>query len=74
MPARVALVSGSSRGLGAVIARRLARDGLVVAVNGLHDDDELAAVVARSVPTVAWLRPSPPMSPTAPQWKHSPLR
>jgi 3-oxoacyl-[acyl-carrier protein] reductase len=31
--------------LGAVIARRLAWDGLVVAVNGLHDDDELGAVV-----------------------------
>jgi 3-oxoacyl-[acyl-carrier protein] reductase len=45
MPPRVALVSGSSRGLGAVIAGRLARDGLLVAVNGLPDDDELAGVV-----------------------------
>jgi 3-oxoacyl-[acyl-carrier protein] reductase len=34
---RVSLVTGSSRGLGSAIARRLARDGLAVAVNGLHD-------------------------------------
>src|ERR1700730_17402524 len=35
---RVALVTGSSRGLGAVIARRLARAGLAVAVNGRRGD------------------------------------
>jgi 3-oxoacyl-[acyl-carrier protein] reductase len=38
---RVALVSGSSRGLGRFIARRLARDGMAVAVNGLHDNDQV---------------------------------
>lgn len=45
---RVALVSGSSRGLGRVIARRLARDGMAVAVNGLHDDElrETAEAIA----------------------------
>jgi 3-oxoacyl-[acyl-carrier protein] reductase len=42
---RVALVTGSSRGLGRTIARRLAHDGLAVAVNGLHGDAQLAAVV-----------------------------
>src|SRR3954452_16094846 len=39
MTARVALVTGSTRGLGRAIATRLGADGLGVAVNGLHDDD-----------------------------------
>ena len=41
---RVALVTGSSRGLGAVIARRLARDGFAVAVNGRPGDEQAAAI------------------------------
>ena len=45
---RVALVTGSSRGLGAVIARRLARDGLAVAVNSRSGDAQLQEV-ARSI-------------------------
>jgi 3-oxoacyl-[acyl-carrier protein] reductase len=44
-PQRVALVTGSSRGLGSRIARRLARDGLAVAVNGRHSDARAAEVV-----------------------------
>ena len=51
MPAgygRVALVTGSSRGLGAVIARRLAQDGLAVAVNGRRGDEQ-AGEVARGI-------------------------
>jgi 3-oxoacyl-[acyl-carrier protein] reductase len=38
------LVTGSSRGLGAVIARRLACDGFAVAVNGRPGDEQVAAV------------------------------
>lgn len=45
---RVALVTGSSRGLGAVIARRLARDGFAVAVNGRPGDEQVTAV-ARAI-------------------------
>jgi len=45
---RVALVTGSSRGLGAVIARRLACDGVAVAVNGRPGDEQVAAV-SRSI-------------------------
>ena len=42
---RVALVTGSSRGLGAVIARRLARDGMAVAVNARRGDEQAEQVV-----------------------------
>ena len=45
---RVALVTGSSRGLGAVIARRLAEDGFAVAVNGRRGDGQ-AQEVSRAI-------------------------
>lgn len=44
-PARVVLVTGASRGLGAVIARRLAGDGWTVAVNYRSDADRAERVV-----------------------------
>jgi 3-oxoacyl-[acyl-carrier protein] reductase len=47
MGMRVALVTGSSRGLGRHIAHRLGRDGFAVAVNGL--DAEEAGAVARAI-------------------------
>jgi 3-oxoacyl-[acyl-carrier protein] reductase len=46
---RVALVTGSSRGLGSVIARRLAHDGFSVVVNGLPGDSDVASVASSIV-------------------------
>lgn len=42
----VALVTGSSRGIGLAAARALAEEGFAVAINGPADDDELAEALA----------------------------
>lgn len=56
MTALVALVTGSSRGIGLGAALALAREGFAVALNGPFDDDELAraveAVRAEGVPAM----------------------
>lgn len=44
---QVALVTGSSRGIGLAAAEALARQGFAIAVNGPAHDAELAAAVAR---------------------------
>ncbi|MBL9074514.1 3-ketoacyl-ACP reductase [Tabrizicola sp.] len=44
---QVALVTGSSRGIGLAAAEALAREGFSVALNGPTEDDELRGAVAR---------------------------
>ena len=57
MSRSVALVTGSSRGIGLATAKALAKEGFAIAVNGPADDDELAAALdtirALDVPAMA---------------------
>ena len=48
----IALVTGATQGIGAAIARRLAREGTTVAVNGLTHDERMSAVVADTADTL----------------------
>jgi len=54
---QVALVTGSSRGIGLATAEALAEEGFAIALNGPQDDDELRAahakIKAMGVPVVA---------------------
>lgn len=46
MTKQVALITGANRGIGLAISQALAAKGFAVAINGLADDDSLAAAVA----------------------------
>ncbi len=54
---QVALITGSTRGIGLAAAEALAREGFAVAINGPDEDDDLRAAVARiaglGVPVIA---------------------
>lgn len=60
---RAAIVTGGSRGIGAAIARRLARDGIAVAINYASGRDAADALVAEIEAAGGRASPCRPISP-----------
>jgi len=56
---QVALITGSSRGIGLAAAEALAREGFAIAINGPFEDEELHTAVARVAKIGGSVMPAP---------------